>query len=140
MVFFPPVRFLFQTVRLLNFNQEIQNPKIMSALFWKSNPRCGYMSCFNFYIPRIYCKIFQPVRLFQPILLLIFENFPTSTFIPDRTFIQDLRVVAYNLICKSWRGGGFIILPCSSTHFIQIYSTFYIHQQTCTFWQCIHIC
>ena len=32
--------------------------------------------------------------LFQTVLSLIFENLPTSTFIPDRTFIQDLRVLA----------------------------------------------
>ena len=137
MVFFPPVRFLFQTVRISNFNQEIQNPKIMSALFWKNNPRYDICLVLTFTYHAFIANSSSPYIYSSP---LIFENFPTSTFILDPTFIQDLRVVAYNLVCKSWRGGGFIILPCSSTHFIQIYSTFYIHQQTCTFWQCIHIC
>ena len=45
-------------------------------------------------------KIFPPVRLFQTVRLLFYTNSPSSTFIPDRTFISVLRVYYHSIIGK----------------------------------------
>ena len=65
--------------------------KIVS-LFLKKQPDIVICLVFAFIYYSFIAKSSSPYVLFQTVLLLISENLPTSTFIPDRTFIQDLRV------------------------------------------------
>ena len=40
--------------------------------------------------------------IYQTVRLLFFENFPTSTFIPDRMFIQSLEYKEYAKISQKY--------------------------------------
>ena len=129
MYFFPTVRSLFQTVRLLNLGIEVQLSyfRYRKCLFMASKllfasiycpPICLFQTvrllnlgievqlCYfrhrkylfmvsKLLFASIYCP---PVCLFQTVCLLLFENFPASTFIPDRMFIPVLRVPLLALV------------------------------------------
>ena len=86
---FSTVRLLFKTVRLLDMGQHGRYVQIhISTRIYK----------------QLYChseihslQNFPPVPLFWTVCLSFLPNIPTSAFIPDRTFISDLRVFNFDL-------------------------------------------
>ena len=87
---FPTSTFLFQPVRLSFW-------AMISILGKNSNTWTNKIGIIRLY----FGSIFPPVRLFQPVCLLILTKFPTSTFIHTSTFIWDFRVLSILLRSKN---------------------------------------
>ena len=73
-------------VHLHSFNLSTKTVSLaLSHLFLNYIKKQALHTCFDH-------GIFPPVRLFQTVRLLFYPKFPSSMFIPDRTFISVLRV------------------------------------------------